>query len=487
MREIKRVSMDATSVTYQLWDKSLRRWYEAQIALSHRYQKLLAELARKGTLPMGFAALRDMLTLRPSEAKMVSIELLEGKTMNNDTRRFLDDVGSGLDDDGLSIKSLARRGYDSDGDVVMYKSIKLWPAAVFDQPQDDDSPDLVQTRETIKIIAQPSYQDAFEHYLRLAFRLMNGESAMAMLSQREKKSLNAGVDSAGGYFVPADVSAEVLARVSATAVVRGRATVVPTIRDRYTQPAFAPHGSSASVYSSGFTGTWSPEAALWTDADPSFEIFEVGIKKLRVGAKISRDLANDAGGVEWLISNGADNLGVGEDLAFLTGSGVGVNVEGILIHPSLATTDVEGTTVNTITNTTAADGSASKLLTLAGALPSQYQRRAVLVAASATEASVNKLIDAQRGWLFPRVVGSDGARVLMGYSVANSPHMPLEGTDANAVMLIGDMAGYLIAARSLITLRLDERFADVDQLAVILTDRVGGAVHNIDAFRTGVV
>jgi HK97 family phage major capsid protein len=65
--------------------------------------------------------------------------------------------------------------------------------------------------------------------------------------------------------------------------------------------------------------------------------------------------------------------------------------------------------------------------------------------------------------------------------------MPADGVAGNNPVLLGNMSGYLIAARSLITLRLDERFADTDGLRVILADRVGGAVHNVDAFRAGVV
>jgi hypothetical protein len=41
---------------------------------------------------------------------------------------------------------------------------------------------------------------------------------------------------------------------------------------------------------------------------------------------------------------------------------------------------------------------------------------------------------------------------------------------------------------SLLTVRLlEERYADADQLGLLLIDRVGGAVINPDAFRIGVV
>ncbi len=486
MNDIKLLMRDATSASVAVYDREERRWYEVQMKLAHRYAEYVLGLAKKGVLALPARALRQMLVTRPGDSKMVSIARMEeGKmTMLNDRdRAFLNDVAGDLDDP-LSIKSLARRGYDREGDVITREGVALWPASVLDQG--DERSGMKAMRRELATILSPDYTRVFRKFLDLAFQVQGKGAAFVQLSASERKALQEGSDAAGGYAVPADFQATMLARVAARSIVRGGARVIPTVRDTLVLPAFQADGTDPSIYSSGFRGSWVSEVPLWAGDDPAIGAFRAPVKKLRIGCKLSRDLVDDASGTEWLTRTGADNLATGEDAMFLTGTGGSYEPEGILTA-SISTTDVEGSTSNTISNTTGADGSGSKMLTLAGSLPSQYQRDAVLVTAAATEASINKLVDAQRRFLFPRERGADGRRVLIGYPVENSPHMPLEGTNANKVVLIGDLSGYVVATRSMITMILRERFADTDQLGVVLVDRVGGAVYNVDAFRAGVV
>ena len=385
-----------------------------------------------------------------------------------------------------SPRGLLQRGYDRQDGVVSFKGVPLWPAEVLDPPSAADPADVRGLRKALAATLAPGYELAWKSWFEKAFR-WGGTAALAQLSNDEKKALSEGTDVWGGFFVPADFVGVLLQRMAAVSVVRPRATVIPTARDALEIPAFAPHGSAPSTYSSGFVGDWSGETALLADMDPAIEKISVPVKRLRVGTKVSWDMAEDIGGVDWLLTEGAKNLAAAEDLAFLNGDGVGQPV-GIL--PSLTaalTTDVEGSTANTISNTTAADGSGSKLLTFAGSLPSQYQRDAELVCAAATETSVNKLVDANRSFLFPRRRGPDGRRELLGFPVENSPGVSLEGTDDNRVLLLGALEGYLIAQRALLSVILTERFADSSQIGLILVDRIGGAVWNLDAFRGGVV
>ncbi len=55
-------------------------------------------------------------------------------------------------------------------------------------------------------------------------------------------------------------------------------------------------------------------------------------------------------------------------------------------------------------------------------------------------------------------------------------------------LIIGDFQNYIIGQRTQITsLILRERFADTDQVGIILFERVGGGAYNTDAFRIGTV
>ena len=100
-------------------------------------------------------------------------------------------------------------------------------------------------------------------------------------------------------------------------------------------------------------------------------------------------------------------------------------------------------------------------------------------------------MDAGGRFLWPSQTESGFAatpRQLMGYPVYNSDFMEADGTDANRVLAYGDLSAYIIAQRAQITsVVLRERFADTDQTAIILFERVGGNIFNLDAVRLGIV
>ena len=66
--------------------------------------------------------------------------------------------------------------------------------------------------------------------------------------------------------------------------------------------------------------------------------------------------------------------------------------------------------------------------------------------------------------------------------------MPADGAANNTPLIVGDFSNYIIGQRTQITsVVLRERFADSDQVGIILFERVGGAAYNFDAFRIGYV
>src|SRR6266540_6162897 len=69
----------------------------------------------------------------------------------------------------------------------------------------------------------------------------------------------------------------------------------------------------------------------------------------------------------------------------------------------------------------------------------------------------------------------------------NSDAMPDDGTDAAKVIVFGDLSVHVIAQRTQVAVRvLRERFADLDQVGFLLSERVGGALFNPEALRIGV-
>jgi HK97 family phage major capsid protein len=316
--------------------------------------------------------------------------------------------------------------------------------------------------------------------------------AFSMLTGREQAALSEGQDASGGFLVPPDVQAEMLVRVAQMSVMRRLARTMTTTRDRVLFPRVLPNASSGSIYSSAFVGGWVGETPAFSETDPQFGTFEIGIKKLRVATRLSNDLLADSATnvLAFLAENGAENMALVEDNGFIAGDGTALQPLGIL-NSGATTVDVDGSVANTISNSTSAAGSAPKLVDLVYAVPAQYTERAALLMRRNIEGKIRKLVDFQSRFMWPALSGSAFAptpRDLFGYPVYNSDFMTDEGTDLNKVIIFGDFSAYIIAQRAQITtVVLRERFADTDQTGIILFERVGGALWNTDAIRIATV
>lgn len=339
---------------------------------------------------------------------------------------------------------------------------------------------------------QPNYRRAYEHLLRESVKHRSEAVAMLQLSSEEQRALSEGADAAGGYLVPPDVQAEMLQRVAQRAIMRRIARVITTASDHVEFPAGTANSTSGSIYSSGFVGTWATETPAFSDTDPAFQKFSIAIKKARVATKLSQDFVADAvvNVLAWIAQNGAENLALVEDEGLIAGDGTGSRPVGIL-ESGASTVDVEGTTSNTISNTAADLGSATKLITLAHTVPAAYASNGSWLMRRSIEGKVRSLTSGNLGYaVVPVTVNQLGTweRQLLGSPVYNSDFVPADGTDANKVVVFGDFSNYIIAQRAQISSTfLRERFADTDQIGVIVSERIGGGTWNTDAFRIGIV
>lgn len=372
--------------------------------------------------------------------------------------------------------------------VQMWHEKVLWGT----MPKSEDGREFYrQTRAAF----QPGYREAYSNFLLNVARSRDLGLALGQLSPSEQAALSEGVDTAGGYLVPVDVQAEMLARTAQKGVMRKYATVQPTNSDKVKYPrvqaAAATAGGMASgggsIFSSGFIGDWAGETPAFTDTDPAFGTFEIAVKKIRVGTKLSNDFMNDAAidVLSFLAKNGSENMALVEDKGFFSGNGAALQPKGIL-NSGAATVDVEGSTANTISNTTAALGTAPKITDLIFALPAQYAADPAFVFTRTSEGKLRKLVDANGRPYWP--LKDDGNEKFAGFRKDNSPFMQEDGTDANKVAVFGDLSAYVIAQRAQIsTVILRERFADTDQVGILLFERVGGDLWNEDAIRFGIV
>jgi HK97 family phage major capsid protein len=442
------------------------------------------------------------------EAKKADLADLD-KFLNEPVRRHpMHGDGGGLDD---GRKAMQDAGWDlkggiwcapnslegktipnGDGGFQTLGKVPMYPDEVLFGDIPNDDPERAHFFKTTRAAMAPEYRKAYGNYIRLTAMVSDPGMIWSKLSGSEQKALSEGSDPAGGFLVPPDMQAELLVRVAQMAVIRQYARVQATSRDVLRWPAVLPNATSGSIYSSGFVGGWVGETPAFTETDPGFQYFDIPVRKLRVATKLSNDFVADSAVniLAFLAQNGAENMALVEDSGFLNGNGGSLQPMGIL-NSGISTVDVEGSTSNTISNTTSAAGSAPKLIDVVYAVPAQYVSRSRWLMARSIEGKIRKLVDFQGRFLWPPAAGSNFAgtpRSLMDYPIDNSDFMPTDGADANKVLLFGDLSAYIIAQRAQISsVVLRERFADTDQVGIILFERVGGGVWNTDAMRIGIV
>lgn len=406
-------------------------------------------------------------------------------------------IPHGINGDDDDRKNLLGAGWEIKAGIVYAPTSSGKPQPMFgedvlfgDIPIDD--PLQAEYFQKTRAAFAPEYKAAYSRYLQLSVKYRSETMAMTMLSPSEQKALSEGSDTAGGFLVPPDVQAEVLSRTAQMSVFRQRASVRTTSRDKMEFPAVAPHATSGSIYSSGFVGTWVGETPAFTETDPAFQKFEINIRKIRVATKLSNDFVADAATnvLSFLATDGGRNMALVEESGFIAGDGGPYQPMGIL-NTGLTTFDVEGSTSNTISNTTSNAGSAPKIVAGTYTLPSQYAGNASWIMRRAIEGKVRGLVDGMGRPMWPALTGSGFAQApadLVGAPVYNSDFMPTDGVDGNKVMLYGDLSNYIIAQRAQVTSTiLRERFADTDQIGIILWERVGGGLWNTDSIRVGIV
>jgi HK97 family phage major capsid protein len=446
-------------------------------------------------------AIKAEIDKRQAEIKLEEDAEVAASEFNN-IDKWLNDpirkVPHGVNGDNDDRKALLAAGWEFKGGYAyaptsLGKTQEMFGEDVLFGPIPTNDPATAQFYNSTRAAMAPEYKAAYTRYIRLVATMPDSGMVYAALSGAEQKALSEGQDTAGGFTVPPDVQAELLMRTAQQAVMRRLARVQTTNRDILRWPMMKANATSGSIYSSGFVGGWAGETPSFSDTDPSFQMFDIPIKKIRVATKLSNDLIADSAFniLASLAQDGAQNMALVEDSGFITGDGTALQPLGLL-NGGFTTFDVEGSTTDTISNTVSAAGSAPKIVAGVYLIPDQYVSGSVMLMSRTIEGKVAALVDGNGRPFWAPPVGSGFApppRMVEGLPVYNSSFMPSDGTNGNKVMFVGNIAqAYIIGQRAQVTsVVLRERFADTDQTGLILFERVGGATWNVDAGRIGIV
>lgn len=152
----------------------------------------------------------------------------------------------------------------------------------------------------------------------------------------------------GGFLIPEELRSEILQLALETAVVRPRATVIPMSSLRVPIPVIDDTSHVSSILG-GVTAYWTEEAAGLTESQASFGRVVLDAKKLTAYAEVPNELLMDAPAFEGFFSGTFPKaISYFEDVAYLTGTGVGEPMGFINSPVSIQVASEVGQTTQTI-------------------------------------------------------------------------------------------------------------------------------------------
>jgi len=270
-----------------------------------------------------------------------------------------------------------------------------------------------------------------------------------------QNALQIGTDSKGGFLVPEEFERTLIEGLEEENVVRQFAHVILSDNDKKI-PVVATRGS----------GSWVDEEGLIPESDDAFGQVTLTAFKAATTIKVSSELLQDSAfDVESYIARSfARRIGSTEEEAFISGNGTG-KPTGILNGAQLGVTTASATFITL-----------DEVMDLFYSLKSPYRRKAVFLTNESTIKALRKLKDANGQYLWAPSVQQDTPDSILGRSIYLSSFMPELGT-GKKTMAFGDFDYYWIADRQGRTFkRLDELYAQNDQVGFIGTQRVDAKV-----------
>lgn len=314
---------------------------------------------------------------------------------------------------------------------------------------------------------------ATEKWLRFGLK---GDAAIDQMDAEEKsafkdmrqKSISAQSDAGGGIFVPEDFQTDVIKKV---ANVVGVATMVDsrtTARDSIKWPKI--NYSTDDIDNSPLAMTWEDtnDAATPTDLGTSLLPTTIQTKKSRGLILVDRELLEDAiiDVTDLVTGLVADKIAVDKDRQCTIGPG-GKKPEGFMTNGDISTVNSGASGLFVF------DG----LIDLVHNLPEQYAMGAQFMTKRLSMGSIRKLKDGEGRYIWEPSTQVGVPATLLGYPIRANEHIAPAAAAAKAMIFADFKRLYMIANKIGLSIqRLDEKYADADQVGFIVRVRWGGAV-----------
>jgi HK97 family phage major capsid protein len=167
------------------------------------------------------------------------------------------------------------------------------------------------------------FANSGEYFQAIWHNTNRDAKAQARIS-RVRNAFSTTVPSEGGFLVPETLRAELLRVSLETSIVRPRARVIPMETLRVPFPAIDSTSNVSSVFG-GIVGYWTEEGAALTASQASFGRIVLDAKKLTAYTEVPNELISDSitSFQAFIDEIFPEALGFYEDIAFISGTGVG--------------------------------------------------------------------------------------------------------------------------------------------------------------------
>ena len=301
--------------------------------------------------------------------------------------------------------------------------------------------------ETRRGVASDAYRDAFWKLMRATDRL----------NYDVRDALQVGELSEGGYTVPDEFERQLIQGLEDENIMRGLVHKITTSSGDRKIPLVTSKGAAA----------WVEEEAEIPESDDAFGQVTLGAHKVSSMIRISEELLHDSAFdlAGYITNEFARRVGAAEEEAILTGNGTHKPTG--LLHDSLgAELGVTAASATVLT--------ADELIDLQHSVKSGYRRKARWVMNDAIVKLLRRLKDANGQYLWSPGLLAGQPDTLLNQQVLVSNYMPLPAA-GKKVILYGDFSYYWLADREGRSIqRLNELFAQKDQVGFKITQRVDG-------------
>jgi HK97 family phage major capsid protein len=314
-----------------------------------------------------------------------------------------------------------------------------------------------------------------------AFWTLVRKGSIDALADGERKALQAGVDSDGGYLMPTAAVGRVVKRVFDLSPIRQ----IANVQNISTEALEGINDTDEASYG------WAAETAARTETNtPTVGKYRIEAHEMYAAPKATQKLLDDAAvDVEaWLAGKVADKFARVEGGAFITGDGIG-KPRGFTSYATAATADLTrawGTLEHVATGVNgdfAAASPADHLFALIGAFKPAFLNNAKWVTTREVLTKVRKFKEATtNAYMWQPGLQAGQPDRLLGYPIVNAQDMPALGNGSLSMALGDFMEGYQIVDRiGIRTLR--DPYTAKPYVVFYSTKRVGGGVLNYEAIK----